>query len=459
MLELLELTAISPADGRYAKQTAELREIFSEFGLMRRRLLIEIEWFKFLGNSDYIAELGPFSKSTSKKIDAIATSFSIEQASDVKVLEKKINHDVKAIEYFIKSQFESISELKPYKEFVHFSCTSEDINNLAYGLMLKEATENSLIPRMEKIVEALSEFANKYSDKTMISRTHGQAASPTTMGKELANYVSRLSRQLRFVKSSEYLGKFNGAVGNYNAHTFAYPEVDWIKASEKFVSGLGLKWNAYSTQIEPHDSIAELFQTISRFNTILDDLCKDIWSYVSIGYFTQQTKEGEVGSSTMPHKVNPIDFENAEGNLGLANAISAHFSSKLPSSRYQRDLSDSTVLRNLGLPFVYSLIAYNSIVKGLSKIELNEKSLEKDLEKNWEVLAEAIQTIMRKQGMVEPYEQLKKMTRGNALDKENIRDLIKKLDLPSNVEKELLDLTPESYAGQASKLTQLLINR
>ncbi|MBA59860.1 MAG: adenylosuccinate lyase [Gammaproteobacteria bacterium] len=458
-MELLELTAISPADGRYAKQTAELREIFSEFGLMRRRLLIEIEWFKFLGNSDYIAELGPFSKSTSKKIDAIATSFSIEQASDVKVLEKKINHDLKAIEYFIKSQFESISELKPYKEFVHFSCTSEDINNLAYGLMLKEATENSLIPRMEKIVEALSEFANKYSDKTMISRTHGQAASPTTMGKELANYVSRLSRQLRFVKSSEYLGKFNGAVGNYNAHTFAYPEVDWIKASEKFVSGLGLKWNAYSTQIEPHDSIAELFQTISRFNTILDDLCKDIWSYVSIGYFTQQTKEGEVGSSTMPHKVNPIDFENAEGNLGLANAISAHFSSKLPSSRYQRDLSDSTVLRNLGLPFVYSLIAYNSIVKGLSKIELNEKSLEKDLEKNWEVLAEAIQTIMRKQGMVEPYEQLKKMTRGNALDKENIRDLIKKLDLPSNVEKELLDLTPESYAGQASKLTQLLINR
>ena len=459
MLDLSKLTAINPIDGRYQDQTAELRGICSEFGLMRRRLRVELAWFKALSQCEDVAELPPFSVETQQTLDRIEASFSHDDAESVKSIEKKINHDVKAIEYFLKSKIECIDELKPFAEFVHFSCTSEDINNLAYALMLKDTAQKVLIPKMEDIVSLLSFSASAYAEKAMISRTHGQPASPTTMGKELANYIARLSRQLDSIKKIEYLGKFNGAVGNYNALSFAYPEADWIRISEKFVLGLGLSWNEYTTQIEPHDYLAEFFDNLSRFNNVLLDLSKNLWSYISIGYFSQKIKEGEVGSSTMPHKVNPIDFENAEGNLGLSNAISYYLSNKLPNSRFQRDLSDSTVLRNIGLPLAYSLIAYNSLIKGLPKLALNENALENDLESNWEVLAEPIQTAMRKYGVSEPYEKLKQLTRGKKLDETNIKKIIQGLDLPAQLEKQLMALRPESYTGKASKLVERLVKK
>ena len=459
MLDLSKLTAINPIDGRYQDQTAELRGICSEFGLMRRRLRVELAWFKALSQCVDVAELPPFSVETQQALDRIEASFSHDDAESVKSIEKKINHDVKAIEYFLKSKIESIDELRPFAEFVHFSCTSEDINNLAYALMLKDTAQKVLIPKMEDIVNLLSFSASAYAEKAMISRTHGQPASPTTMGKELANYIARLSRQLDSIKKIEYLGKFNGAVGNYNALSFAYPEADWIRISEEFVLGLGLSWNEYTTQIEPHDYLAEFFDNLSRFNNVLLDLSKNLWSYISIGYFSQKIKEGEVGSSTMPHKVNPIDFENAEGNLGLSNAINYYLSNKLPNSRFQRDLSDSTVLRNIGLPLAYSLIAYNSLIKGLPKLALNENALENDLKNNWEVLAEPIQTAMRKYGVSEPYEKLKQLTRGKNLDETNIKKIIQGLDLPAELEKQLLALRPESYTGKASKLVERLIKK
>ncbi len=459
MLDLSKLTAINPIDGRYQDQTAELRGICSEFGLMRRRLRVELAWFKALSQCEDVAELPPFSVETQQTLDRIEASFSHDDAESVKSIEKKINHDVKAIEYFLKSKIKSIDELRPFAEFVHFSCTSEDINNLAYALMLKDTAQKVLIPKMEDIVSLLSFSASAYAEKAMISRTHGQPASPTTMGKELANYIARLSRQLDSIKKIEYLGKFNGAVGNYNALSFAYPEADWIRISEKFVLGLGLSWNEYTTQIEPHDYLAEFFDNLSRFNNVLLDLSKNLWSYISIGYFSQKIKEGEVGSSTMPHKVNPIDFENAEGNLGLSNAISYYLSNKLPNSRFQRDLSDSTVLRNIGLPLAYSLIAYNSLIKGLPKLALNENALENELKNNWEVLAEPIQTAMRKYGVSEPYEKLKQLTRGKKLDETNIKKIIQGLDLPAELEKQLLALRPESYTGKASKLVERLVKK
>ena len=459
MLDLSKLTAINPIDGRYQDQTAELRGICSEFGLMRQRLRVELAWFKALSQCEDVAELPPFSVETQQTLDRIEALFSHDDAESVKSIEKKINHDVKAIEYFLKSKIESIDELRPFAEFVHFSCTSEDINNLAYALMLKDTAQKVLVPKMEEIVSLLSFSASAYAEKAMISRTHGQPASPTTMGKELANYIARLSRQLDSIKKIEYLGKFNGAVGNYNALSFAYPEADWIRISEKFVLGLGLSWNEYTTQIEPHDYLAEFFDNLSRFNNVLLDLSKNLWSYISLGYFSQNIKEGEVGSSTMPHKVNPIDFENAEGNLGLSNAISYYLSNKLPNSRFQRDLSDSTVLRNIGLPLAYSLIAYNSLIKGLPKLALNENALENDLKNNWEVLAEPIQTAMRKYGVSEPYEKLKQLTRGKTLDETNIKKIIQGLDLPAELERQLLALRPESYTGKASKLVERLLKK
>ena len=459
MLDLSKLTAINPIDGRYQDQTEELRGICSEFGLMQRRLRVELAWFKALSRCEDVAELPPFSLETEQTLDRVEALFSHDDAESVKSIEKKINHDVKAIEYFLKSKIESIDELKPFAEFVHFSCTSEDINNIAYALMLKDSAQKVLIPKMEEIVSLLSFSASTYAEKVMISRTHGQPASPTTMGKELANYIARLSRQLDSIKRIEYLGKFNGAVGNYNALSFAYPKADWIGISEKFVLGLGLSWNEYTTQIEPHDYLAEFFDNLSRFNNVLLDLSKNLWSYISIGYFSQRIKEGEVGSSTMPHKVNPIDFENAEGNLGLSNAISQHLTNKLPNSRFQRDLSDSTVLRNIGLPLAYSLIAYNSLIKGLPKLQLNENALEHDLKNNWEILAEPIQTAMRKYGMSEPYEKLKQLTRGKTLDETNIKKIIKELDLPAELKKQLLALRPESYTGKASNLVERLIKK
>ena len=459
MLDLSKLTAINPIDGRYQDQTAELRGICSEFGLMRQRLKVELAWFKALSQCEDVAELPPFSVETQQALDRIEALFSHDDAETVKSIEKKINHDVKAIEYFLKSKIESIDELRPFAEFVHFSCTSEDINNLAYALMLKDTAQKVLIPKMEEIVSLLSFSASAHAEKAMISRTHGQPASPTTMGKELANYIARLGRQLGSIKRIEYLGKFNGAVGNYNALSFAYPEADWIGISEKFVLGLGLSWNEYTTQIEPHDYLAEFFDNLSRFNNVLLDLSKNLWSYISIGYFSQKIKESEVGSSTMPHKVNPIDFENAEGNLGLSNAISYHLTNKLPNSRFQRDLSDSTVLRNIGLPLAYSLIAYNSLIKGLPKLELNENTLEHDLKNNWEVLAEPIQTVMRKYGVSEPYEKIKRLTRGKTLDETNIKKIIQGLDLPAELKRQLLALRPESYTGKASKLVERLVKK
>jgi adenylosuccinate lyase len=448
-MKLSALSAVSPIDGRYGGKTEPLREVFSEFGLIKRRVLVEVRWLQCLAAHDGIPEVPALSKAANRSLNSIADKLREVDARRIKDIEATTNHDVKAVEYFIKERFDGNDELKGISEFVHFACTSEDINNLSHALMLRDGLQDVLLPAMNNVATALSKLATDTAEAAMLSRTHGQTASPTTMGKEVANVVARLHRQLDQLGKLEFLGKINGAVGNYNAHLSAYPDVDWQANAETFVTSLGLSWNPYTTQIEPHDYMAELFDTVARFNTILIDFNRDIWGYVSLGYFKQKTIAGEVGSSTMPHKVNPIDFENAEGNLGLANAVLQHMSAKLPISRWQRDLTDSTVLRNMGVGAAYSLIAYQSALKGIGKLELNEARLSQDLNNSWEVLAEPIQTVMRRYGIEKPYEKLKELTRGQDMSAEVIQEFVSKLDLPEQARKELLALTPASYIGNA----------
>lgn len=446
--ELFALTALSPLDGRYGNKTNELRFIFSEFGLIRARVEVEIRWLQRLSAHAEIAELPPFSAAANALLDRIVTDFSQADALRVKAIEATTNHDVKAVEYFIKEKFAGNDELLAINEFVHFACTSEDINNLSHGLMLKAGRE-ALLPIMQKVADDIRQIAHQQAEVPMLSRTHGQTASPTTLGKEMANVVYRLERQIKQLQQIEILGKINGAVGNYNAHLTTYPNIDWQANAEEFVRSLGLTFNPYTTQIEPHDYMAELFDVFARFNTILIDFNRDIWGYISLGYFKQRTIAGEVGSSTMPHKVNPIDFENSEGNLGLANAILQHLAAKLPISRWQRDLTDSTVLRNMGVGLGYSLIAYQASLKGISKLEINLERLAADLNQAWEVLAEPIQTVMRRYHIEKPYEKLKDFTRGKAITQEAMVEFIASLDLPEEAKAELNALTPAGYIGNA----------
>jgi len=448
-MELDSLLAISPIDGRYAKQSSELREIFSEFGLIKNRVIVEIEWLKMLANEKAIKEIPALSADAIKALDNIVAEFAVNDAARVKEIERTTNHDVKAVEYFLKEKVAGNKELHAINEFIHFACTSEDINNLAYALMLKDARSNVLLPVMDEVINAIKGLAHQNAAQPMLSRTHGQPASPSTLGKEMANVAARLLRQREQVANNPVLGKINGAVGNYNAHLSAYPEIDWQSLAEQFVTNLGLQWNPYTTQIEPHDYIAEVFDAIARFNTILIDFDRDVWSYISLAYFKQKTVAGEVGSSTMPHKVNPIDFENSEGNLGLANAIFTHLSQKLPLSRWQRDLTDSTVLRNLGVGMAHSLIAYKATLKGIGKLEVNTQRLNNDLDQNWEVLAEPIQTVMRRYGIEKPYEKLKELTRGQSITQATLQEFIKTLDIPEEAKQRLLALTPHSYVGNA----------
>ncbi|UCX04484.1 adenylosuccinate lyase [Shewanella sp. HL-SH8] len=448
-MDLSALTAISPVDGRYGSKTASLRGIFSEFGLTKYRVQVEINWLKLLSSCPDIEEVPPFSETALALLDSIKDNFSEQDALRVKAIESTTNHDVKAVEYFIKEQIADNAELVAIDEFVHFACTSEDINNLSHGLMLKEARELVLVPQCQQIIDAIKKLAHDNKTVPLMSRTHGQPASPSTLGKEMANVVVRLERQLKQIKAVEIMGKINGAVGNYNAHLSAYPEVDWHALSQRFVTSLGIHWNAYTTQIEPHDYIAELFDAIARFNTILIDFDRDIWGYVALGHFKQRTIAGEIGSSTMPHKVNPIDFENSEGNLGIANALMQHLAAKLPVSRWQRDLTDSTVLRNLGVGIAHSLIAYQATLKGISKLEVNEAHLRAELDVNWEVLAEPVQTVMRRYGIEKPYEKLKELTRGKRIDAQQLAVFIDGLELPAEVKIELKKMTPANYIGRA----------
>ncbi len=448
-MKLSALTAVSPIDGRYGSRTESLREVFSEFGLIKRRVLVEVRWLQCLAAHEGIPEVPGLSRAATRALNNIAEKFSEVDARRIKDIEATTNHDVKAVEYFIKERFDGNRELKTIAEFVHFACTSEDINNLAHALMLRDGLHTVLLPVMQSIARKLTDLAHDSAAAAMLSRTHGQTASPTTMGKEIANVVARLRRQLEQLERIEFLGKINGAVGNYNAHLAAYPEVDWQANAEAFVTSLGLAWNPYTTQIEPHDYMAELFDALARFNTILVDFNRDIWGYISLGYFKQKTVAGEVGSSTMPHKVNPIDFENSEGNLGLANAVLQHMAAKLPLSRWQRDLTDSTVLRNMGVGAAYSLIAYESALKGIGKLELNAARLAEDLDNSWEVLAEPIQTVMRRYGIEKPYEKLKELTRGQAMSARLIQDFVSRLELPEEARSELLALTPAAYIGNA----------
>ena len=448
------LTAISPLDGRYAARLDALRPIFSEYGLIRYRVKVEIEWLIALANTPGIVELPPFSTAATQRLRAIASGFSPEDAAAVKAIERTTNHDVKAVEYFLKQRIGEDAELAPALEFVHFACTSEDINNLSYALMLEDARLIVLKPALTSIAATLRQLAHQQAAQPMLSRTHGQTASPTTLGKEIANVVARLERQSVQLDTVQLTGKINGAVGNYNAHVVSYPEVDWQAFAQRFVEGMGLVFNPYTTQIEPHDCIAELGDATRRANTILLDLCRDIWGYVSLGYFRQKLKEGEVGSSTMPHKVNPIDFENAEGNFGIANALFGHFSEKLPISRWQRDLTDSTVLRALGSAFGHTQIALDSLAKGLGKLEVNAERLNADLDAAWEVLAEAVQTVMRRHGLPNPYEQLKALTRGQGITADSMRAFIASLELPADAKTRLLELTPATYTGLAQRLAR-----
>ncbi|MBN7769422.1 adenylosuccinate lyase [Marinobacter daepoensis] len=448
-MELTALTAISPVDGRYGSKVSVFRSIFSEYGLIRNRVTVEIRWLQKLAAHPAITEVPAFSADANAFLDKMVSEFSLADAERIKEIERTTNHDVKAVEYLIKEKIADVPELHAVTEFVHFACTSEDINNLSHALMLREGLDHGLLPGMEKVIEKLAVLAKEHAEQPMLSRTHGQTASPTTVGKELANVVYRLRRQLNQIKSVELLGKINGAVGNYNAHLSAYPQVDWAANAKEFIESLGLDWNPYTTQIEPHDYIAELYDAIARFNTILIDLDRDIWGYISLGYFKQKTVAGEVGSSTMPHKVNPIDFENSEGNLGIANAIFGHLSAKLPISRWQRDLTDSTVLRNLGVGFAHSLIAYEATLKGLGKLEINPARLDEDLNHAWEVLAEPIQTVMRRYNIEKPYEKLKDLTRGKAMTPEVIKNFVETLEIPEQAKVELRALTPGNYIGNA----------
>lgn len=450
------LTAIAPLDGRYASKTAALQAYFSEYALIKHRVIVEIRWFMALANHVDIHEVPNLSSKQHAYLESIIENFSVKDAQAVKNIEKTTNHDVKAVEYWLKQQFEANAGLTAYKEFIHFACTSADINNLAYGLMLKGARQQQILPNMQCILTKLAEQANQYADCAMLARTHGQAATPTTMGKELANHYKRLQHQLDMVNQVDIRGKINGAVGNYNAHVVAYPDIDWPQFSQHFVENLGLQWNAYTAQIEQHDYIAELFDAIVRFNTILVDLSRDIWGYISLGYFKQKTIAGEVGSSTMPHKVNPIDFENAEGNMLLANAQMTFLARQLVTSRWQRDLVDSTLMRNVGVGIGHSFIAYQSLLKGLNKLEINQTALEHDLEQHWGVLAEAIQTVMRRYNIPEPYEKLKALTRGKAITDQTIKDFVRSLELPDDTKQALLALTPQSYTGLASILARTL---
>jgi len=455
-VELTQLTAISPVDGRYASKSAELRSIFSEYGLLKYRVQVEVRWLQMLSEQASIAEVPAFSEASHTLLNNIVANFSVDDAMRIKEIERTTNHDVKAVEYFLKEQVESNSELNAISEFIHFACTSEDINNLSHGLMLTEARDTVLLPYCDKLISEITRLAKEYKTIPMMARTHGQPASPTTMGKEMANVAMRLRRQRDQIAAVTLLGKINGAVGNYNAHLSAYADTDWHSLSESFVTSLGLTWNPYTTQIEPHDYIAELFDAVARFNTIILDFDRDVWGYIALGHFKQKTIAGEIGSSTMPHKVNPIDFENSEGNLGLANAIFDHLAAKLPVSRWQRDLTDSTVLRNLGVGVGYAVIAYQATLKGISKLEVNEASLLAELDNNWELLAEPIQTVMRRFGIEKPYEKLKELTRGKKVNAEVIAEFIDGLELPDAVKAELKTLSPANYIGDAIRLVDQL---
>lgn len=455
-MNLSALTAVSPIDGRYGNKTTELRHIFSEFGLLKYRVVVEVRWLQKLAATTEIKEVPRLSSQAESFLDNIVNEFSEADAQRIKDIERTTNHDVKAVEYFLKEKVADQPELHAINEFIHFACTSEDINNLSHGLMLNEAREQLILPYCDQLISELKRLAIELKSVPMMARTHGQPASPTTMGKEMANVMLRLKRQRQQISQVEILGKINGAVGNYNAHLSAYPDLDWHKFADEFVSSLGLSLNAFTTQIEPHDYIAELFDAIARFNTILLDFDRDVWGYIALGHFKQKTIAGEIGSSTMPHKVNPIDFENSEGNLGLANAMFGHLAAKLPVSRWQRDLTDSTVLRNLGVGVGYAVIAYQASLKGISKLEVNEQSLLNELDNNWELLAEPVQTVMRRYGIEKPYEKLKELTRGKKINQQIMADFIDSLALPDVAKAELKKLTPANYIGRAVEFVEQL---
>ena len=448
------LTALSPLDGRYASKVDALRPQFSEYGLIRRRLQVEIEWLKALAAESHFAEIPAFSPATVAALDALVANFEPQHAAEVKEIESVTNHDVKALEYWIKKQLADNQEVMRVSEFIHFACTSEDINNLSHALMLKAARDEVLLPGIDKVIARLRELAHQLADVPMMSRTHGQPATPSTMGKEMANVVYRLTRARQRIAAVSLLGKINGAVGNYNAHLAAYPGYDWEGFAKRFVESLGLEFNPYTIQIEPHDAMAELFDAFARTNTILLDLDRDVWGYISLGFFKQKVKAGEIGSSTMPHKVNPIDFENSEGNLGLANAVLKHLAEKLPVSRWQRDLTDSTVLRNMGVGLGYALLGYDSLLRGLGKLEANAQCMMDDLDANWELLAEPIQTVMRRYGIANPYEKLKELTRGQRVSREGMQAFVATLEIPDAAKAELLKLTPWDYTGKAAELAK-----
>jgi len=448
------LTALSPLDGRYAGKVDALREHFSEFGLIRARLKVEIEWLKALAAESHFSEIAPFSPSTVAELDALVANFTVEQAAEVKAEEAVTNHDVKALEYWIKKNTKGNAEVTKVSEFIHFACTSEDINNLSHALMCQGAREQAMLPMLDKVIAKLVELAHAYADIPMMSRTHGQPATPSTMGKEMANTAYRLQRARARIAQVELLGKINGAVGNYNAHLAAYPGYDWEGFAKRFVESLGLTFNPYTIQIEPHDALAELFDAFARANSILVDLDRDIWGYISLGFFKQKVKAGEIGSSTMPHKVNPIDFENSEGNLGLANAMLKFLAEKLPISRWQRDLTDSTVLRNMGVGLGYALLGYDSLLKGLGKLEINADLMQADLDANWELLAEPIQTVMRRYAVPNAYEKLKELTRGTRVSREGMQAFVSTLEIPEAAKAELLKLTPWDYTGKAAELAK-----
>lgn len=449
------LLALSPLDGRYAKQVASLRELFSEYGLMKFRVQVELEWLKSLAQEAKITEIKPFSSHTLEEIDTVIAQFSVTDAEAIKAIESRTNHDVKAVEYWLKERFIINQEILAASEFIHFACTSEDINNLSHALMLKNAREKVLLPMLDEVVQKLVNMAHEFASIPMMSRTHGQPATPTTLGKEIANVVARIRRQIKQVQAQEFLGKINGAVGNYNAHMVAYPEIDWEQHCQNFVKNLDITFNPYTIQIEPHDYISEFFQAITRINTILIDFNRDVWGYISLGYFKQKVKAGEVGSSTMPHKVNPIDFENSEGNLGMANAMLGHLAEKLPLSRWQRDLTDSTVLRNMGVGLGYTILGLNAHLRGLNKLEVNPVPLQADLDKTWELLAEPIQTVMRRYAVPNPYEQLRDLTRGKGgITPESLKIFIQNLDIPEHEKTALLALRPDNYLGKAVELAK-----
>jgi adenylosuccinate lyase len=450
-MKLSELTALSPVDGRYAGKTNKLRQFFSEYGLIKHRVLVEIRWLQALSKHYDIAEVPEFSDNANQTLESILENFSEEDAQRVKDIEHTTNHDVKAVEYYLKEKIADNDELNAVSEFIHFACTSEDINNLSYALMLKGGRDTVLLKEIDQLSDAIKTLAHDYAEIPLLCRTHGQPASPSTLGKEMANVVYRLQRQRKQIAEVEILGKINGAVGNYNAHLSAYPDINWQQFAQDFVESLGLTFNPYTIQIEPHDYIAELFDATSRFNSIIIDFCRDIWAYISIGYFKQKVIAGEVGSSTMPHKVNPIDFENAEGNMGIANAMMTHLSQKLPISRWQRDLTDSTVLRTLGVGLGHTSIGIQSTLKGISKLEVNEAAIAADLDANWEVLAEPIQTVMRRYNIEKPYEKLKELTRGQRINAQIMSDFIQTLEIPQEAKNQLLAMTPATYIGNAAE--------